>query len=183
MIDLQGYPLCTAFQAPIREFISNNPGAYLEIGIYYAHFIAGFANDYPNVEMHAIDPFISDGCTRDAQGTIMYDIEEIARHNISQVNNIRLHKGTTEEFLARKEAKEILKTVSCILIDGSHHYEDIIHDIKLVLQIENDLEKAVFFDDITVPDVIQSIELLKRLLEERTTRVINHPHYVGIYFK
>lgn len=188
-----GQALSNAFHAPVRDFLKNKPGSYLEIGIYYGRFIAEVANEFPERDFHGIDPFISDGCTRDAKGTIMNDIEEIATVNASQVSNLTLYKNTTEEFLKREDAKEILKNVSCVLIDGSHHREDIIHDLNLVMQIENDYEKVVIFDDIRVPDVAQSIQDLINMLFSRLiltdeyqshyVAIQSHPHYVAIYFK
>lgn len=179
---LKGYALSNSFHQPVIEYLCTHPGSYLEIGMYYGHFFTRVCNLFPDRPFYGVDPFISDGCTRDPQGTVMDDIEEIARYNVSQTKNGSIYKGTTKEFLEREDAKEILKTVSCVLIDGSHHYEDIVYDLNLVQTIENDYEKLVLFDDITAPDVERAIQDMAQRLSGRITRTINHPHYVGIYF-
>ena len=182
-MNLRGHALCHAFHQPIRNFLNNNPGSYLEIGVYYGHFFAELANEYPDRPFYGIDPFISDGYTRDPQGTVMTDIEEIARHNAAETKNATLYKYTTEDFLKTEEAKDILKNVSCVLIDGSHHYVDIVHDLDLVMEINNDLNKFVAFDDLQIEDVRKSISELTLRLHNRIINVENHPHYVGIHFK
>ena len=182
-LDLRGHALCNAFHSPILSFLENNPGDYLEIGLYYGHFFPQVANTFPNKNIIGIDPFISDGYTRDAQGTIMTDIEEIARHNVSQVTNATLYKTTTEDFLKREDAFGLVKNVSCILVDGSHHYDDIMFDLNLVLGIENDYDKFVIFDDLQIPAVAGSIAELKNRLSNRIKNTYSGPFCEGIYFK
>jgi len=182
-LELYGGALCDSFHAPIRNFLTNNPGSYLEIGVYHAFFLAEIASQFPERIFYGVDPFIGDGHTKEPRGTFMEEVEQIATHNVGQVNNVTLFKEKTADFLKRKELNSILKTVSCVLIDGSHHYEDITYDIGLVLQINSEYEKAVFFDDVHVPDVQRSIQELKDKLQGRITRVGEDARYGEIYFK
>jgi hypothetical protein len=186
-MDLQGRALCSAFHSPITNFLSSHEGAYLEIGIFYGHFLAQVANQFPDKTIYAIDPFIDDGNTTWITGEERYQsipkVREIALHNISQVNNIELFETKTEEFINNPLAKDILKNVSCVLIDGSHHYDEIKHDLELVMQIENDYDKMVAFDDVKVDDVIRSIDDFTNNIKDRITSIDNNPDYVAVYFK
>lgn len=182
-MELKGEALSTAFHDPVREFLNTYPGNYLEIGVYQGHFLATLCGEYPDKYFFGIDPFISDGCVPGEKGSAIPEVEEIALHNILQTANGNLIKSTTENFLKSDIVESVLGRVSCILIDGSHHYEDIVHDLELVLKISNNLKKAVFFDDTLVEDVAKAkLELIKKL-EHRITRVSEFPSGYGIYFK
>ena len=63
-LDLKGHALCDAFHQPILNFLGDNPGDYLEIGLYYGHFFTRVADQFPNKSIIGIDPFISDGYTK-----------------------------------------------------------------------------------------------------------------------
>lgn len=182
-LDLKGHALCDAFHQPILNFLGDNPGDYLEIGLYYGHFFTRVADQFPNKSIIGIDPFISDGYTRDAQGTIIIDIEEIARYNASQVNNATLYKTTTEDFLKREDAFQLVNNVSCVLIDGSHHYDDIMFDLNLVLGLQNDYDKFVIFDDLQIQAVVASAAELKNRLSGRIKDTYTGTNCEGIYFK
>ena len=43
-LDLKGHALCDAFHQPILNFLGDNPGDYLEIGLYYGHFFTRVAD-------------------------------------------------------------------------------------------------------------------------------------------
>lgn len=182
MLSLKGKCLSDAFHDPIREFLNTYPGNYLEIGVYHAYFLATLCGEYKDKHFTGIDPFISDGCVPGERGSSIPDIEEIAKHNIQQTDNGMIIVSTTQEFLKSNEVENILKRVSCVLIDGSHHYEDITYDLELVLKIKNNLKKAVFFDDTSVEDVSKSVSELLIKLGSRVTRLCQYNNGYGIYF-
>jgi len=186
-MELQGRALCPAFHPPIKDFLSNNEGDYLEIGTFYGHFLTSLASEYTSKKLYAIDPFIDDGYTTWITGKgkneSIIEIREIALSNIAQVNNVELFEMTTETFLTKPFVADVLKNVSCVLIDGSHHYDDIKHDLELVMQIKNTHNKVVVFDDVKMEDVIRSIDDFKLMVANRTTSIDHNPEYVAVYFK
>jgi hypothetical protein len=182
-MNLRGQALSTAFHNPVREFLNTYPGNYLEVGVYQGHFLATLCSEYQDKSFFGIDPFISDGCVPGERGSAIPEIEEIAKHNILQVANGTLIKCTTQDFLKSDIKDSILEKVSCILIDGSHHYEDIIYDLELVLSISNNFEKAVFFDDMAVPDVAKGAKELISKLENRVNRLSQINNGYIIHFK
>ena len=189
-MELQGRALCSAFHNPIQEFLSHNEGNYLEIGTFYGHFLTSLANQFSYKKLYAIDPFIDDGHTTWITGKEknepISEIRKIALSNISQVNNVELFEMTTQAFLSHSFigfTNNILKDVSCVLIDGSHHYDDIKYDLELVMLIKNTHSKMVMFDDIKMDDVSRSIDDFKLMIEDRITHVDNNPEYIAVYFK
>ena len=182
-MNLKGQALSTAFHDPVREFLNTYPGNYLEIGTYQGHFLATICSEYLDKSFFGIDPFISDGCVPGERGTAIPKVEEVASHNILQTTNGSLIKCTTQDFLKSDIVGNVLERVSCILIDGSHHYEDIVYDLELVLRISNNLKKVVFFDDTAVPDVTKSVQELISKLGDRVNRLSQINNGYGIYFK
>ena len=182
-MDLKGRSLSNAFHDPIREFLNTHPGNYLEVGVYYGHFITALCSEYQDKLFYGIDPFISDGCVPGDRGSAIPEIEEIATYNILQASNGTLIKSTTQEFLKSDTVENTLQKVSCILIDGSHHYEDIVYDLELVLRVSNNLKKAVFFDDMLVEDVSKGARELISKLGNRASRVTEFANGYGVYFQ
>lgn len=156
----QSYLTHGNWHSVIRDFLNKTNGNYLEIGVFRGYFLAELGIDYPHKHLYGIDPYISDGHTGQPQGTILTDVEEICNHNISDLDNITLFKCTTEQFLENNNLS-ILDNITCVLVDGSHHYNDIKIDIELIKKINNKEQKLIIFDDLHVPDVRQCIEEFK----------------------
>jgi len=144
----------------VKNFLNNTKGDYLEIGVYHGKFLAEIAIQFPEKKIIGIDPFVADGHTGEPKDTILYNVEFICNKNIENLDNIYLHKCTTEDFLKFNKFDSI-KNVSCILIDGSHNYNDILFDIQLISKIINNHNKLIIFDDTNIPDVKQAIDYFK----------------------
>jgi hypothetical protein len=157
----------------IKEFLKQNEGNYLEIGSFWGYFVAELGLQYTQKHIYGIDPFISDGYLGPLypKGSSIHDVREICLHNIKDISNVTLFKTTTKDFLSNGNV-DILDTLSCVLIDGSHHYEDILTDIELVIKINNKLEKLIVFDDLGISDVQNAIVHFEKVLNNRISKKI-----------
>jgi hypothetical protein len=131
---------------------------YLEIGVFNGDSIGLLAKRYPNKKIFAVDPFIEDGNTSHttmvSQGQPMPTQRENTYNNIKDLDNIELHEVTSIEF-GKMCTEDMIKKmdIGCILIDGSHHYEDVIADAHLAMQLIGDDIGAIVFDDVNLPGV------------------------------
>jgi len=181
--ELRGRILSEGYTPQIKEFLARSEGDYLEIGSYYAYFLTAMAIQFPDKKVYGIDPHISDGYTAGAKGEAIPEVEEVADFNTSLVDNVELIKLTTKDFLKKKNASKILKNISCVLVDGSHYYDDIVHDLELVTRIENDYEKLVAFDDLQIADVSKAFDELHIKLTGRIIDSQKNAHTAFIYYK
>lgn len=164
----QGYLTHGNWPQPIRDFLQKTDGSYLEIGVYWGYFLAELAIEFPNKHVYGIDPFISDGWTGQQRGTELTDVETVCKANLEGLPNAKLFRCKTSEFL-QSENINILKNVSCLLVDGSHHYDDIMIDINLFRLIKNDFNKLVIFDDLHIPDVKSAVDYFRGEFKDRIT--------------
>tara|TARA_R110000868_G_C10964612_1_gene768959 strand:- start:1934 stop:2488 length:555 start_codon:yes stop_codon:yes gene_type:complete len=155
------------WSSKIVDFLKNTSGDYLEIGSYWGVLIAEIGIDFPNKQLYSIDPFISDGWTGQIRGTNLSDIEDVFQHNIKDLN-ITHFKSTSKEFLDRGDFSQI-SNVSCMLIDGSHHYEDILADIEIFKRIDNNYAKYLVFDDLHIPDVAAAVNYFRETFKDRVS--------------
>jgi precorrin-6B methylase 2 len=141
----------------ILDWLEIHPGDYLEIGCYHGVFLSEVAEKFSDIKVYGIDPHIADGWTGEEKGTFLSEIKVNFKHNIEGLNNITHWELKTEECLEKKYYNDI-SDISCVLIDGSHHYEDILTDIKFISYLNNKQNLMVVFDDIKIQDVIKSME-------------------------
>ena len=141
-------------------------GDYLEIGCYYGVFLSEIAEQYPHIKVYGIDPHISDAYKTENKDLLQKEVKEYFAYNIKGLNNIIFWNGKTEDYLSN-EYIEQLSNVSCVLIDGSHIFEDILFDIMLVEKIKSKHKMLVVFDDLHVEDVIQAIDIFKKIFKSR----------------
>ena len=177
----QRQQLSPQYNSYIIDYLTNNKGDYLEIGCFNGAFIAQIAKKFPNKNIYGIDPFIADEHIKGHKpDNFMPDIKENLYKNIKDINNITFWESTTYNCLQKEKYKD-LSNVSCILIDGSHRYKDIIVDIDFILNIKNKHEMLIIFDDMQVPDVIEAVMYFKTKLNIRIKASKRHKT-TGEYF-
>jgi hypothetical protein len=166
----KGKQLISSFIQPINNWLTEHPGDYLEIGCYYGVFLAEVAENFPNYKVYAIDPHIADGWTGEPQGMILSQIKEDFLYNIEGLDNIVFWEKTTEQCFKEKKFNDI-KELSCVLIDGSHHYDDIIVDINFISNIKHKQDVFVFFDDLHIPDVVKAINYFIEKMDTQINQI------------
>jgi hypothetical protein len=163
---IEGTCLSCGPENSITSHLEEYGGDYLEIGCYYGYLITKLAINFPDRTMIGIDPFISDGWTKETIGSRLSDIERVFIKNINGNSNIKHFRGTSREFYDLGNF-ECLQNVTCIYIDGSHHYADIVVDVDILEKIKNDRIKKVFFDDLHIKDVNLAIQYFKDKYRDR----------------
>ena len=164
-----GKILSTAYCGKVLDWLENTKGSYLEIGVYNGVFLSFVAELFPQFSVFGIDPFIGDGHTGQPQGSKLSDQFENARKNIEEFPNAKIWVSTTKECLDNHYYKE-LGEVSCILVDGSHHYDDILIDFEFILRIQNSKNMLVLFDDLHIKDVADAISFFEK---EHSGRIVS----------
>lgn len=135
-----------------KQQLPNNEFNYLEIGIFNGDSIAELARANTNKIIYGIDPFIEDGCTMHTthvkENESMPTQRQNTYNNIAGLNNIKLFEMKSVDFynqLTDEMVKEM--NIGWILVDGSHHYEDVVVDIKLAFRLIGNKKGAIIFDD------------------------------------
>ncbi|MCK9458151.1 MAG: class I SAM-dependent methyltransferase [Proteobacteria bacterium] len=146
--------LCAVSFRYFQEHLKHSPYNYLEIGIYNGDGPCLLAKEFPNKTIYTIDPFIEDGHTTQISG--VQRNEKLSRQKTNflshkaALTNIVHFEMTSFDFLQSIKGKqeEIDKmNIGNVLIDGSHHYEDILIDIELVRLLTHRHETHIIFDD------------------------------------
>jgi len=152
--------------------INQNTHNYLEIGVFNGDSIAGIAQQFPDKSIFAIDPFIEDGNTMHTSnvqsGELMPTQRANTHTNINGLKNIALFEMTSKDFNDILTDEMIADMdVGWILIDGSHHYEDVILDAHMSMRIIGDRKGVIIFDDIGLPGVNQAYVEWKETYKDR----------------
>lgn len=138
-------------------------GNYLEIGVFNGDSIAALARAFPDSHIYGIDPFVEDGCTTHTTGVQRHESMPTQRTNtylnIQDLPNVDLFEMFSSDF-ARTLTPEVAAAlnVSYVLIDGSHHYADVMVDVHLAMQLIGDKPGAIVFDDVNLPGVGQAYQ-------------------------
>jgi hypothetical protein len=133
-------------------------GNYLEIGTFNGTGAAGIARQYPNRTIYVVDPFIEDGNTVDesktTRGNKMPTQKSNALQNFGPLSNVVLFEQTSDDF-AKQTTDDTLAgmNVRWVLIDGSHHFEDVVVDYNLAMRLLGNRSGIIVFDDLRVFDV------------------------------
>lgn len=141
-------------------------GNYLEIGIYNGVGTAEIAHVFPDRKIYAIDPFIEDGYTIDSSrigtGGKMTTQKDAAVANLLKYDNATLFEMTSKEFATHLMASDIIEyNVSWVVIDGSHHYEDVVVDAELARRLIDRKQGVIIFDDLQHPGVLKAYNEFK----------------------
>lgn len=136
---------------------------YLEIGVFNGDSIANLARIFPNIKVYAVDPFIEDGWTIHTTGVDFNQSMPVQRfntyNNIKGLDNIKLFEMPSSEFAELLDSDLIDSlNVGHVLIDGSHHYADVVIDIDIAMQLIGNKSGSIVFDDVNLPDVARAYQ-------------------------
>ena len=143
----------------VRGNLKNHSGNYLEIGVFNGDGFASVASTFPDKICYALDPFIEDGHTSNttsvATGGHLVLQKENFLNATKQLSNVNHFETTSVNFLNSLSEQQIVDMdVSCVLIDGSHHYVDVVNDYQLSMRLlSKNKTGIILFDDLHVPDV------------------------------
>lgn len=154
--------LCGAGFSFFQSYLPKIPGNYLEIGVYEGDSLRDLSSVVPSKRLFGVDPFIEDGYTSHATGNSRgghnQTQQSITEKNLEGRNNVMLHKITSKEFsegLTEAAAQHL--DITAVLIDGSHHYEDVSLDFALAKKLIGNKPGVIVTDDICgVPDVLRA---------------------------
>ena len=133
-------------------------GNYLEIGTFNGVGAANIAKLYANKTIYVVDPFIEDGHTTGASGvghgSHMSTQKQNALNNFKDLSNVVLYEQTNNQF-ASTLTDEIVDqmNVGWVLIDGSHHFNDVVTDYNIAIRLIGNKSGVSVFDDLRVFDV------------------------------
>jgi len=173
-----------------RQRLADSPYNYLEIGVFNGDSIAALAQGYPNKIIYGIDPFVEDGCTTHTthvqQGQPMPTQRANTYQNIQGLNNVVMHEMTTKQFAQQLTDSDIERMqVAWVLIDGSHHLDDVMIDVDLAVRLIGPRVGGIVFDDLNMPDVDCARQYFINRYHELTDFVIDlpgpHPGHIMAY--
>jgi hypothetical protein len=164
---------------------------YLEIGVFNGDAIGKLGVAYPNKIIYGIDPFIEDGYTSHTSGVdsgeYMSQQEANTRKNIKGLDNVVLFKLTSEEFVEILNDEMVkMMQISHVLIDGSHHYEDVVIDAELAVRLLDGRPGIIVFDDVNLPGVKEAQDEFAQRhqanIDNRLDLYIREPEHIIAYF-
>jgi hypothetical protein len=131
---------------------------YFEIGVFEGDGLAHLARKAPHKSIFGVDPFVEDGYTSHTSGDerdrSMNQIEITANNNIKGLENVVLFKMTGQEFADMLTDDMIeMMDIGHVLIDGSHHYEDVQVDYELAIRLLGGKPGIIVFDDANLEGV------------------------------
>ena len=147
----------------INNVLSLFDGNYLEIGVYDGQSIATLATNFSNKMIYAIDPFIEDGNTQwhsgVATGNELKSQRDSTYNFIKDATNIKLFEITSKDFYSSLTTENIIDyNIQIVFIDGAHQYDEVVNDYLLALELLNDKNGIIIFDDTHIADVVAGIE-------------------------
>lgn len=173
-----------------QHALSSNTGNYLEIGVFNGDSIAGLARSYPQLHIYGVDPFIEDGYTTGHTQVLadqyMPAQKAATMANCAGLDNITMHEMTSREFRDQLTPSMIEQmNVAWVLIDGSHHYEDVITDVDIAMQLIGHKNGGIVFDDVNLPGVGQAHKEFLQMYPDRISGHFDlfalHPGHIQAY--
>lgn len=153
-------------------------GNYLEIGIFGAIGLASLAGKYRDKTIYGVDPFIEDGYTSATSGLLKGNqlcyIRELALSRAEPYSNIKIFEQSSIDFNKNLTADLIKELgVSCVFIDGNHHYDFVKNDAELAMKLIADKSGGICFDDVTIPGVEQAFNQFQHIYKDRIIEMID----------
>lgn len=147
----------------MREELYSSKSNYLEIGIFNGDSIAQLAKEHPEHKFYGIDPFIEDGFTTHTTGVTRGNQITVQKNTALRLNrrlkNVKIFQQTSQQFLTDLDNTQLKKlNVGHVLIDGSHHYHDVVLDGILAVLLIGNKPGTIIFDDIGLPGVAKAHE-------------------------
>lgn len=148
---------------------------YLEIGCYDGCNLRSLATQFSDRKIYGIDPFIDDGnLGGTGRGNELHEQRENTYLNIKGLQNVSLFECTSREFNETNPNYEEMN-ISCVFVDGSHHYEDIVHDVAIAINcIKNNKSQkgTVVFHDVNIHDVQRGMEYFEECCSDNGIKTI-----------
>ena len=152
-------------------------GNYFEIGVFNGAGFARVAKENLKKKCYAVDPFIEDGHTNASSGidtgSYMNQQKENFLENTKDFDNITLFEMTSTEF-ANQLTDQLVNdmNISMVTIDGDHHYEHVIKDFDIAVQL---LKQGghIVVDDTNIAGVSQAFNEFKEKFSSRISKEIN----------
>lgn len=164
---------------------------YLEIGVFNGDSIASLGKKYPSKTIFGVDPFIEDGCTMHTSNVkeqeFMPTQYENTMNNIKGIDNITLFELTSIEF-NNVLTDELINdmNVGWVLIDGSHHYADVINDVHMAMRLIGSKRGGIVFDDVNLEGVgkahTEFLEIYKDKISKTMDIYAYHPGHILAYY-
>jgi hypothetical protein len=151
----------------LREYVRKYEGSYLEIGCYDGVTLAEISSA-TNKMCYGIDPFLGDEHVSPSTDHVTPLVEQKQNlySNIHGKGNIKFFETTTEMFDKSLTDTDLRKmNISVCLIDGAHSTQFVNIDWKLSVRAIGSKTGVIVFDDVHVPDVVDSIGELLGFLE------------------
>ncbi len=152
----------------LYQYICNDlkdyQGNYLEIGVFDGDGFVRVATEYKDKKCYAVDPFIEDGYTSltsaQKRGNKLDSQKQSFLNCTQNLSNIEHFEMTSVDFFNNfTEQKAIEMNVSFVLIDGSHHYDDVVNDYKLSVElIKKTRQGIIVFDDLAIEGVKKAFD-------------------------
>jgi len=147
------------YQALI-DHTSHMTGNILEIGAFEGEGTARLARHWPTTKIYVVDPFVEDGHTTAAtqvdRGQVMNTQRAAFERNVTGLDNVRLYEVTSRAFGELSHALPDMH-IDRVIIDGSHHYEDVILDSEIAWICIKDRGGVIVFDDLAIADVSKAL--------------------------
>jgi hypothetical protein len=142
------------------EYLESVPGNYLEIGVFNGIGTATIAELFPDKKIYAIDPFIEDGHTGTGdRGIALNPQREAYYENAEGKDNMTIFETTSDEFAKTLTDEKIAEyNIDWVVVDGSHHYEDVTVDYHLAMRLIGDRPGVIVFDDLGHSGVQQAVD-------------------------
>lgn len=165
----------------IYDWLQKTSGSYLEIGSYCGVFLYNLNIHYPNIKKYSIDPFIADGYTNEEKGTYLDTVYNSFLENTKEINNFTHWKYTTKE-LYDKGIYNKIEDLTCVLVDGSHHYEDVVIDLEFIKHAAKK-QTYIVMDDYNISGVEKAIKEIPNIFGKKhiTNLKIKNSCYNFIY--
>lgn len=150
--------LSSSVYSYVHGCLRSDAGNYFEIGVFNGTGLAQVATRYPEIKCYAVDPFIEDGHTTASSGMSRGDKMSVqlanCLKNIEGLDNVVLHQTTSKEFFKNLTQEQIAEmNIEIAVIDGDHHYEHVVNDLKLCLALLENRSGRIVVDDTDVEDV------------------------------
>lgn len=145
----------------VNDVLPNVSGNYFEIGVFNGTGFAEMARQHPDKICYALDPFIEDGHTVSVSGkktgNQMPEQKQNYIINTENLTNTVLFEVTSKDYLDMLTAAAVKELdVAVVVIDGAHHYENVVIDFELATKLLGNREGVVVVDDTNVPGVEQA---------------------------
>ena len=152
-------------------------GNYFEIGVFNGAGFAQVARENAEKKCYAVDPFIEDGHTNASSGidtgSYMTQQKENFLENTKDLDNITLFEMTSTEF-ANQLIDQLVNdmNISMVTIDGDHHYEHVIKDFDIAVQL---LKQGghIVVDDTDIAGVSRALNEFKEKFSSKISDEIN----------